>query len=51
MLVTAVTPAPAHFSGREVRAVEFVLWFIQTVAEAVIRYGVSKVLDYLFKRH
>ena len=30
---------------------EFVIWLLKTVAEAVIRYGVSKVLDYLLRRH
>ena len=30
--------------------VELFLWLLKTVAEAVIRYGVSKVLDYLLKR-
>ena len=36
--------------GRGVRLVEILIWLIKTVAEAVIRYSVSKVLDFIFKR-
>ena len=38
-------------NGKEVGLViDLLTWLIKTVAEAVIRYGVSKVLDYLLKR-
>lgn len=30
---------------------EIVVWLIRSIAETVIRYGVSKVLDFILKRH
>ena len=39
---------PAY--GKGVTRMEIILWFLGTVAETGIRYGVGKVLDFLLKR-
>ena len=47
--IIAAISNPAY--GKEVTRMEILLWILKTVAETVIRYGLSKVLDYLLKRH
>ena len=42
-----MTPAPAN--GKEVKAVDFIIWLLEAVAEAAICYGVGKVLDFIIK--
>ena len=46
--ITAAISDPT--TGKEVSLLEIIIWLLKTVAEAVIRHGVSKVIDYLLKR-